>query len=80
MAEYLTVEGSGADYEAALAECFVQVKNVCGNEFAQVHRTVPPDDTIPLQDWVLDITEARISLGRTTVGVEATFYLLGSDE
>ena len=80
MAEFVTIHAQGSDYEDAVANACVKLKDICGQAAAQVVRREEGVDLVPLIDWVLDSADAVVSLGGQTVGIEAKFFLFGSDE
>jgi len=80
VAEFLKVSAVGEDYEDALSKCFIRMKDICGHPTAQIFRNSPGRiEAVPLIDWILDQTDGCVSPGGTSICVEASFFLLGSD-
>lgn len=80
MAEFIELTAVGESYEDAIGKACEMLLKMCGTPLAKVYRRDPDDDAERYRDWVLDSSNASTSGGGTMVGVEASFFLYGSDE
>ena len=76
MSECLTITANAENYESAIVEAMIKLKDKIDAE-AQVHRTAAKCEE--MRDWYVDSVEGQLSAGDVMVQIQVTFALAGSD-